>query len=265
MTIKNKVTGELAQVLTCQLDPEQAVYADARKFLWKTANVGMETRLTSPAAAQAAQDKGGGFLAKALATATEVGKRALSGQSLAFQWFRPAGGAGLVSFAGVSPGQIRVLELDGGTGWYAEHDAFICAEEGIGFGIAFAGLRAGRKGGDGFVLEHFDGCGTLVVAGGGSLIEVDPANYGGKIQCHGGAVAAFADTVTFGVEWVGALNTQTVMNAAFGGQGLHLVTLTGAGTVLLQSTTFRQLEYQEDQDQAEARGNYGGGGILNRL
>ena len=48
MTVKCKVAGELAQSVTCQLEPEQAVFADASKFRWKTTNVSIETRLTSP-------------------------------------------------------------------------------------------------------------------------------------------------------------------------------------------------------------------------
>ena len=129
MTIQCKVTGELAQHITCQLDDGQSIYADATKFRWKTTNVTLETRLSTPGgkADEANQQakQGGGFLKAAMATAVEVGKRALSGQSLAFQWFTPAGGSGLVSLAGDQPGQVRVLELSGGTGWRAESRAFI--------------------------------------------------------------------------------------------------------------------------------------------
>jgi uncharacterized protein (AIM24 family) len=260
MTVKHKVSGELAQVITCQLDPEQALFADAGKFLWKTSNVSIETRLTAPAGGDEPAKKSGSMLQAALATAAEVGKRALAGQSLAFQWFRPAGGSGLVAFAGITPGQVKAIELDGGVGWYAERNAFVCAEASITFDIAFTGLAKGRKGGEGFVLERFGGTGTLMIAGGGSLVELDPAAYGGKIQVHAGAVAAFADTVSFGVERVGALNAQTAMTALFGGQGFNLVTLTGQGPVVLQATTHHALEAEEDRDD---RGR--GGGLLDRL
>jgi uncharacterized protein (AIM24 family) len=253
MSVKHKIAGELTQMVTCQLDPEQAVYANADKFRWKTTNVSIETRLSAPGGA----DQGGkkpGFLGAALATATEMGKRALAGQSLAFQWFRPAGGSGLVALAGEMPGQVRALELDGSVGWYAERGAFVCAEDSVSFDIAFTGLKVGRRGGEGFVLQHFTGSGTLVVAGGGSLIEIDPADYGGKIQVHAGAVAAFTDTVSFDVERVGGLNAQTAMTAIFGGQGLYLVTLNGSGTVLLQSTLHRTMLAEEERGESERHG-----------
>jgi uncharacterized protein (AIM24 family) len=261
MTVKHKIAGELAQSLTCQLDPEQAVYAEAGKFRWKTTNVSIETRLTAPRGTTQAAQKSGGLLGAALATAAEVGKRALAGDSLAFQWFRSSGGSGLVSFAGETPGQVRVLELDGSSGWYVQRGAFVCAEDGVAFDIAFSGLKAGARGGEGFVLQHFTGGGTLVVAGGGNLTELDPSAYGGKLQVHAGAVAAFADSVSFEVERVGALNAQTAMTAAFGGQGMYLVTLTGSGPVLLQAT----LHHTMVDEESHRDGYSPTGGLLDRL
>jgi uncharacterized protein (AIM24 family) len=239
MTVQHKLVGDAMQTIICQLGPDQAVYCEAGKFLWKTANVTMETRLGrgAPAPVGAGTAPGGSLLKKALGTATEMGKRALAGESLAFQWYH-ATGSGLVGFAGTLPGQMRTLELDGTTTWYAEKDAFVCAESTVDFDIAFSGLKAGRRGGEGFVLEKFSGVGTLVIAGAGNFIELNPARYGGKVQVDTGCVVAFADTVTYGVERVGGLNAQTAMTALFGGEGLSLATLEGDGTVILQSMTY---------------------------
>src|ERR1019366_5701042 len=107
------------------------------------------------------------------------------------------------------------------------------------------------------------GSGTVLVAGGGSLIDLNPADYGGKIQVHTGAVVAFADSVDFNVERVGALNAQLVMTAAFGGTGINLVTLSGDGAVILQSTLHRQFEHEERNDhRAESSGI---GGLLGSI
>ena len=242
MTIQHKLVGDAMQTVICQLGPDQAVYCEAGKFLWKTVNVSMETRLGRgapvPAGAGPAGAGGGGLLGKALGMATEMGKRALAGESLAVQWFRSAGGSGLVAFAGTLPGQMKVLELDGSTTWFTEKDAFVCAESTVDFDIAFSGFRAGRKGGEGFVLEKFSGEGTLVIAGAGNFIEVNPARYGGKIQVDTGCVVAFPDTIAYGIERIGALNAQTALTAMFGGEGLSLATLEGDGTVILQSMTY---------------------------
>ena len=50
LTIQHRVVGESMQMIVCQLGPEQSVYCEAGKFLWKTVNVSMETRLTNPVA-----------------------------------------------------------------------------------------------------------------------------------------------------------------------------------------------------------------------
>ena len=264
MSVTSKVSGEFAQLITCQLDAGQSLYADAGKFRWKTANVALETRLTTPGgkADKAHQDsqQGGSFFKAALATATEVAKRALTGQSLAFQWFTPSGGSGLVGFSGDQPGQVKVLELDGTSGWTAESRAFVCAESSVNYDINFAGLALGYRAKDGYIFETFTGSGTLVLAGGGSIIEVNPVDYGGKLQVHGGALVAFSHTVNFNVERVGALNAQTAMTAVFGGSGLNLISLTGDGTVLLQSTLHKEYEEEDKQDQSASRT-----GMLGRL
>jgi uncharacterized protein (AIM24 family) len=252
MTLTTKITGGFSEHVTCQLDPGQSVFADAGKFRWKTTNVNLETRLSTPGgtADQANQQaqQGGSFLKAAFATATEVGKRVISGQSLAFQWFTPSGGSGLVSFAGVEPGQVRAIEVESGVGWRAESRALICAEGSVHYDIDWAGFNLGRRSKEGFIFEHFTGEGTVIVAGGGSLIEMNPADYGGKIQVHAGAVVAFSDSVNFNVERIGALNAQTIMTAAFGGTGINLVTLSGDGLVVLQSTLHREFEHEERND-----------------
>src|SRR3954464_357081 len=146
------------QMAVCQLAPDQGMYCEAGKFLWKTTNVTMETRLgrgpagpstgsgtgSGAGAGGSSGGAGGGFLQKALATATEVGKRVLAGESVAFQHYRSVGGGGLVAFAGVGPGEMRAFELDGTTGWLAEKDAFVAAENTVDFDIAFTGFKTGR-------------------------------------------------------------------------------------------------------------------------
>jgi uncharacterized protein (AIM24 family) len=264
MTITSKISGEYAQNITCQLDANQSMFADATKFRWKTTNVTLETRLSTPGgqadtANKSSQSGGGGFLK----TAMEVGKRMLTGQSLAFQWFTPVGGSGLVGFAGELPGQVRVIELDGTIGWRAESRAFICAEATVSYDIDWTGFNLGRRSKEGFIFERFTGSGTLILGGGGSLVEMNPKDYGGKIQVHGGAVVAFADSVDFNVERVGALNTQTIMTAAFGGSGLNLITLSGDGPVILQSTLHREFENDEKGDMNSS--NPSREGLLGRL
>src|SRR5437867_12295929 len=109
--IKNQIKGNFSQMIVCQLDPGQTVYCEAGKFLWKTVNVGVDTRFTTPDQEQGSQGKS--LFNKAFGAAVEVGKRALAGESIAFQYFTPTGGSGLVAFAGTLPGEVREIQLDG--------------------------------------------------------------------------------------------------------------------------------------------------------
>jgi uncharacterized protein (AIM24 family) len=233
--IPHKIAGNALQHVTCQLPAGQVIYGEPGKFLWKTASVMLETRLSGPQA-----PGGGGGSGGLLGRALDVGKRVLAGEHLAFEYFSVAQGSGLVGFAGAVPGELRALELDGGAGWLTERGAFVAAETSVAFDIAFTGLRAGLRGGEGLVLEHFTGSGTMFIAAAGNFIELNPARYGGTIQVHAGCLAAFQDTLHYDVQRLSGVPTQALMNAAFG-EGSVVATLSGDGTVLIQSVTLTAL------------------------
>ncbi|MFJ4410578.1 AIM24 family protein [Streptomyces sp. NPDC088910] len=251
MTLQQQIVGNAMQMAVCTLSPGQTAYCEAGKFLFKTANVSMETRLGGPGSGGSGAGSGsgsgsggsgvGGMLRQAMGTAMQVGQRALAGESLAFQCFTASGGEGTVGFAGVLPGEMRALELTGSRAWFAEKDAFVAAESTVQFGIAFAGGRQGMSGGEGFVLEKFTGTGTVIIAGAGNFIDLNPAEFGGRIEVDTGCIVAFEEGIQYGVQRIGGLNRQGVMNAVFGGEGLSLATLEGNGRVILQSMTIEGL------------------------
>lgn len=233
--IKHQVQGDANQVVTCQVDPGQTIYCEAGKFLWKTANVSIETRFSTPETEEANKEKTG--LQKFVGAAKEVGKRALAGESIAFQYFTPEGGSGIVAFAGTLPGEIREIPLDGSKAWLAEKDAFMAAEKGVDFDIQWAGWKVGRRGGEGFILEKFTGEGSLFIAGAGNFIDMNPAKFGGKIQVDTGCVVAFEEGITYGVERIGKFDAAGAKTALFGGESMSLATLEGDGKVILQSVS----------------------------
>jgi uncharacterized protein (AIM24 family) len=192
--------------------------------------------------------------------AVDAGKRMMAGESLAFCHFHTTGGSGLLALAGVLPGEMRILELDGSTTWFAEKDAFVAAEAGVNFDIAFAGLRQGMSGGEGFVLEKFTGRGSLIIAGAGNFIDINPADYGGKLKVDTGCVVAWDQNISYGVERVGKLNSAGLMNAVLGGEGMSLATVTGNGSVILQSLTIEALAKALKKNMG-AGDNKGAGGL----
>ena len=241
MTLDVQISGNAMQMAIVQLRPGQTVYSEAGKFLFSSADVTMETKLTAPVGAGQPAGQAAGGLGGMLRGAMDVGKRMIAGESFAFCHFTTTGGDGLLALAGVLPGEMRVLELDGQTTWFAEKDAFVAAEAGVNFDIAFSGLRQGLSGGEGFVLEKFTGRGSLIIAGAGNFVDINPADYGGRLKVDTGCVVAWDHRISYGVERVGSLNRAGVMNAMFGGEGMSLATLTGNGSVILQSMTIEGL------------------------
>jgi uncharacterized protein (AIM24 family) len=215
MSLDVQISGNVMQMAIVQLRPGQVVYSEAGKFLFSSADVTMETKLTAPSGA--GQPAAAGGLGGMLRGAMDVGKRMLAGESFAFCHFSTTGGDGLLALAGVLPGEMRVLELDGQTTWFAEKDAFVAAEAGVNFDIAFSGLRQGLAGGEGFVLEKFTGRGSLIIAGAGNFVDINPADYGGRLKVDTGCVVAWDHRISYGIERVGSLNRAGVMNAMFGG------------------------------------------------
>lgn len=239
MTLDLQLVGSTTQMAVITLRPGQVVFSEAGKFLFCSADVVMETKLTQPSSQQS--DRAGGMGAGLLRGALDAGKRMLAGESFAFTHFHTTGGDGLLALAGVLPGEMRALELDGRTTWTAEKDAFVAAEAGVHFDVAFMGNRAGLAGGEGLVLERFSGTGTLLVAGAGDFIDINPADYGGRLKVDTGCVVAWDDRIRYDIEVIGGLSRQGLMTGLFGGEGFTLATLEGDGRVILQSVTIEAL------------------------
>lgn len=260
--LEHSVVGDAMQMVVCTLSPGQVLFCEAGKFLFRSADVTMETKLTQPASGAS-----GGGVGGLLRGALEVGKRMAAGESFAFQHFTTRGGDGLIALAGVLPGEMRAIEVAPGTTWLAEKDAFVGAEGSVRFDVAFAGLRTGLSGGEGFVLEKFTSTsgGTLFIAGAGNFIDINPAEYGGKLYVDTGCIVAFeGDKIRYGVERVGRLDRAGLMNAAFGGEGLSQATLEGDGRVILQSMTIDALAkaLQKNAGAGDKKTGAGLGGIF---
>ncbi len=239
-----KIIGNAMQQIVVELEANQTMYSEAGKFLWKTDNINFETSFNVSDKKGYFEEKGGGGLfGKFVDTAINVGKRKLAGESAAFQVFNVTRGqSGLVSFAQTVPGEIKALNIEDYGVFYVQKDGFIAAENSVDFDIALTKkVSAGFFGGEGFILEKFSDVGTLFIGACGNFIELNPADYGGKIQVDTGAIVGFDGNIDYDVEWVGKSVGQVAKNLLFGGEGLFLATLSGNGKVLLQSMNITTL------------------------
>lgn len=239
-----KIVGNAMQQLLVELNANQIVYSESGKFLWKTDNIHFETSFNvSDKKGYFEQKGGGGMLGKFMDTAINVGKRKLAGESAAFQVFNVDHGQnGLVAFAQTIPGQIMALNIEEYGEFFVQKDAFLAAENTVDFDIALTKkVGAGMFGGEGFILEKFSDVGTVFIGACGNFIELNPADYSGKIQVDTGAIVGFDRNIDYDVEWVGKSVGQVAKNLLFGGEGLFLATLSGNGKVILQSMNISSL------------------------
>lgn len=216
--IDYEIIGSDMQLVKIELDPGEAVRAEAGAMMMMEDGIEMQTNMGSGVF--------GGL------------KRMVTGESFFITSFKNAGqGKSHVSFAAPYPGKIVPLDLKefGGT-FLCQKDAFLCAAEGIDIDVAFTKrLGAGLFGGEGFILQKLTGDGLAFVHAGGTIIPVGLA-AGQKLRVDTGCIVAFHPSVTYDIQFVGGFK-----NALFGGEGLFLATLTGPGPVYLQSLPFSRL------------------------
>lgn len=210
-----EIIGDNLQMVTCRLDPDEHIYAEAGAMVNMSGNVQMRTNI-----------KGGLF--KGI-------KRMVTGESLFMTDFSPQGGKGFVSFAGNVPGKIFPVTINRNE-FIAQKDAFLCAEEGVDLDIALTKrIRSGFFGGEGFILQKLSGSGHVFLHCCGDIIEM-PLAEGEVVRVETGLVVGFESTVTYDIGLAGGVKT-----VLFGGEGLFLTTLRGPGNVVLQSLDIAKL------------------------
>jgi uncharacterized protein (TIGR00266 family) len=234
------IVGDNLQIARIRLKNGQEVYAEAGKMVYKTPNVAWETRMT------------GHSIGEKLLGAL---RRTVTGESLFVTFFR-ANGPGEVGFAGSYPGRIQAFDLAPGQSLLAQRDAFLFAQPTVQLSVAWVKkLGAGFFGGEGFILERLAGPGLVFIHAGGDFVDFTLA-AGESLQVEAGCLVAFDESVSYDIEFVGAIKT-----AIFGGEGLFLASLTGPGRVVLQSMTLQKMR----RELAPARHGGDEHGALNAL
>lgn len=223
-----KLFGDDLQFVEIELDPSETVIAEAGTMMYMEDGISFQTRM------------GDGSKPKAgiLDSVVSIGKRVLTGESLFVTHFSNAAGQGKrhVAFGAPYPGKIIAIDLDEAKGeLICQKDAFLCAALGTEVTIAFnRRLGAGFFGGEGFILQRLRGDGMVFIHAGGTIIERRLENE--KLLVDTGCIVAFERTIDYNIQQAGGLKSML-----FGGEGLFLATLQGAGRVWLQSLPFSRL------------------------
>src|SRR5690606_8611899 len=160
--IDYQIFGEEMQYVELELDPYEAVIAEAGNFMMMDEGVKMTTIFGD------GSQKDEGFLGKVLG----AGKRLLTGVSLFMTVFtNNVQGKKRVSFVLTYSGKIIPIDLTRYDGKFiCQKDAFLCAAKGVSIGIEFS-RRLGRGffGGEGFIMQKLEGDGMGFVHAGGTV------------------------------------------------------------------------------------------------
>jgi len=222
------IYGEEMQYVEIELDPQEAVVAEAGSFMMMDNGIQMDTIFGDGA------NQTEGIMGKLFS----AGKRLLTGENLFMTVFLNQDKyKRRVSFASPYPGKIVPLDLKQfGGKFICQKDAFLCAAKGVSVGIEFSRkLGRGLFGGEGFIMQKLEGDGLGFIHAGGTLAkkELQPGEI---LKVDTGCIVGFSQTVDYDIEFIGGIK-----NSIFGGEGLFYATLRGPGIVYIQSLPFSRL------------------------
>ncbi len=222
-----RIIGDDIQLVEVELDPMETVIAEAGTMMYMDSQIRFDTKMGD------GSDPNQNLMGKLLSAGTRV----LTGESLFVTHFTNQGGSKQrVAFAAPYPGKIVPVELGllGGS-LVVQKDGFLCAAKGTKISITLnRRIGSGLVGGEGFILQKLQGDGKAFMHAGGTVIERRLNNESLKIDT--GCVVGFTPGIEFNIETSGNLRSMI-----FGGEGIFLATLSGTGTVWLQSMPIRKL------------------------
>jgi len=225
-----EILGDDLQFVKIELDPGEAVVAEAGGMMYMEDGIAMETIFGDGSQ----QSQQGGLMGALLG----AGKRLLVGESLFMTVFaNQAPAKRKVAFAAPYPGKIipvHLAELGGEI--IAQKDSFLAAAKGVSISIAFQKrLGVGLFGGEGFIMQRLTGDGWAFLHAGGTIEQRELA-AGETLRVDTGCIVALGRTVDYDIEMV-----RGVKSWIFGGEGLFFATLRGPGHVWLQSLPLSRL------------------------
>jgi len=215
-----EIKGSTMPILEVSLQQGESVVTPHGELAWMTTSIQMSQTMNAGG--------GGGGLMGGL-------KRMMGGGGLFLTRYD---GPGSISFAAKVPGHIVPVDISGGHSYLVHRHGWLCSTPGITPSVALQqSFRGGLYGGEGFVLQKLDGDGRAWVELGGEVTsyELPP---GQTVLVHPGHIGMFQATVQFSIT-----RMRGIQNMMFGGDGLHLVALTGPGRVWLQSMPISMLAH----------------------
>ncbi|MDY6824191.1 MAG: TIGR00266 family protein [Thermodesulfobacteriota bacterium] len=222
-----KIIGDDMQTVEIELDPGETIIAEAGAMNYMNDAINFEAKMGDGTTVD------NGVLGKLINT----GKRMLTGESMFMTHFtNTSEGKRSIAFSAPYPGKIIPLDMTHHDNEiFCQKDAFLCAAYGTKLGIALTRrLGSGFFGGEGFILQRLEGDGFVFLHAGGTVVKKELKNE--TIKVDTGCIAAFTTGLDYSIQRAGNLKSMF-----FGGEGLFLASLSGTGTVYLQTLPFSRL------------------------
>src|SRR5215467_14016649 len=217
-----EIKGSTMPILEVSLQQGEYVVTPHGELAWMTTSIQMSQTMNTGGGG------GGGGLMGGL-------KRMMGGGGLFLTRYD---GPGSITFAAKVPGHIVPVDISGGHSYLVHRHGWLCGTPGITPSVGLQqGFRAGLYGGDGFILQKLEGQGRAWIELGGEVTSYD-LPPGQTVLVHPGHIGMFQATVQFTIQRI-----RGIANMMFGGDGLHLVALTGPGRVWLQSMPLPMLAH----------------------
>ncbi|MGR9114214.1 MAG: TIGR00266 family protein [Gammaproteobacteria bacterium] len=223
-----KIIGHDLQMVEIGLDHDETVIAEAGAMTYLEQDIEFTAKM------------GDGSDLGVMGKLFSLGKRLITGESLFLTHFtNKADVKRHVAFAAPFPGSIIALNLaELNEEVICQKDSFLAAARGTQVDIAFQKkLGSGFFGGEGFILQRLRGDGMAFIHAGGTVTQKQLNNE--TLRVDTGCLVGFSGDIDYDIRLSGGLKSML-----FGGEGVFLATLSGTGTVWIQSMPFSRLAEQ---------------------
>lgn len=207
--MKFELIGKPLPVVVMTLEKGETIHSESGAMSWMSEDIIMKTNA-------------GGSVGKAFS-------RMFSGEAIFQNTYTAQNDGDFIAFSSSFPGEILAIEVSEKS-IIAQKSAFLVREASVNMSIHFQRkIGSGFFGGEGFIMQKFEGKGYVFLEIDGTLMEYDLAP-GQTMILDTGYLAAMESTVNMEITTV-----KGVGNVLFGGEGLFNTKVTGPGKIWVQS------------------------------
>lgn len=211
-----EIKGAPFPALICHLENGEQMITEGGGMSWMSSNMEMETTTN-------------GGIGKAIG-------RLLARDKMFQNRYTCRGGNGMIAFTSCVPGDIKAIEIHPGQEIICQKSAFLASTPGVNMSVFFKkSVGTGLFGGEGFIMQKFDGEGLVFIELDGSTVEYE-LQAGEQLVLDTGHLAMMDATCQMDIQTI-----KGAKNIFFGGEGLFNTVVTGPGKVIVQTLPVNKL------------------------